>query len=216
MNGKRLSLCVATLALLLGASGFANANGNWGQPKVIDCDKGMNPQHFLDQRLFSRPIELYLKGTCPSLTIERDDVLLSGDPEVGCPGAVISGRLLVHGANRTRIQCLEVTDGFDDVGIHIQGGTAYLEDVFVNGVMGIGLNIASGAYVEVLTSHFEANGEGINIERASASIDSTTVVGNWGIGINLEHNSSLEFLDGIVEWNEHVGISLAANSTAVV
>jgi len=217
MNRNLLSLCVVTLALLTGVGANAGVFGNSDRGKVVNCDKGMNPQHFLDQRLFSRPIKLYLVGTCPALTIERDDVLIAGHPDVGCPGATVNG-IIVNASDRVELRCLKVTESTndDDTGIWFFSGTGTLYNVEIVHNNGVGLLLGSGAYVEMFDSFASYNNEGIVVERSSASLENVIVNNNDGAGLMIEHNSSVEFLDGLVGWNGGSGFVVRTNSSLEV
>ena len=213
MNVKRLGLVVAIAALLLAISASTNASWFHDRGLVVNCDKGMNPQHILDSWMFSRPLELKLVGTCPGFSIKRDDVTVTAKYDEACPGATVDGSIEIIGADRVDLGCLMVTGSIEQPGVNVVGGLVTLDDMDISHNDATGLSITAGAHVTVNNSLVNFNDDGVLVDKAHAKFEQAIVNSNRGTGLTALSNSSVEFLISTASWNDGSGMGIRSGSS---
>ena len=69
--------------------------------RMVDCEKGQDPAKVLNQEQGPQRLEITLVGTCPGFTVIRDDVMVKGDDEYGCPATTtsVNGTIKFEGHN---------------------------------------------------------------------------------------------------------------------
>jgi len=211
MRIKSLSPLAAVIFALVGLAVSSDANAGMTIKKIVNCDKGMDVQRFLDRNLFSLPMELRLVGDhCSGFEITQDDVSISALYDDVCPGATVVGGIEITGGRRIELSCIAVTGGD---GVTIFDGQVALSDVEIYGVDGLGLFTENDVNVYVVDSLIHDNEEGASVERGSTgTFVNTHITDNAGNGLYAV-GSSLTFLDGSVTHNDGPGILVESSSS---
>jgi hypothetical protein len=198
----------------------------------VDCDKGQEVEDAIVQFINDKkPLEIIVKGTCgegpdDSVRIERDNVRLEGDEDVG---GVINTSLIVDGARNIEIDdnmtilSLYVSSG--EVSIEAEGSVTIEQDVFL--VQKSLMTIVTESDDEEVTAGFVTIGGPITIEGHSLlSVESEVAEGEESEGevalgslfarlqssMDLNHASVGDII--VLEFDSHalLGEGLATNS----
>ena len=203
-NKFAIAIACLTMGLVfLGNNAYAQANH--AKVKVVRCDEGESVQSLLDNNFPLRPLKLQLVGDCPGFKITQNDISIEPFNDYVCPGATVEGGILMVGAFRIEIRCIEVTGEDDENAIELVHSKATLEDVDIKNNAG-GLEVTEHSSIEVFGGEISGNGQGVVVDSASyASFEDTHITENGiedGVGgVDVVQMSSLMFSGGKITGN---------------
>jgi hypothetical protein len=212
---NKLVIALACLGMGLGFLGNnAYAQANHAKVKVVRCDEGESVQHILDNNFPARPLKLQLVGLCTGFEITQNDVSIEPFNDDVCPGATVEGGILMVGAFRIEVRCIEVTGETEENGVELVHSMATLEDVDIKNNAG-GLEVTERSSIGVVGGEISGNGQGVVVDSASsADFDDTIITGNEG-GVDVVQMSRFGFFGGSITGNDF-GIFLELHSTAEI
>lgn len=200
-------------APLVAAAGFMLVFGQAfaGEMKV-NCDEGDSIQKAIDAAAGSAaPKIINLTGSCiEDLLISRDNVSILGDGN-----AVISGRIVVRGADGVTIRNLTVTGS--RVGLSTSVSRVFLTNVHFIGNEGNGIVISGGGAIFLRNGSIAHNtgGVGLLVGNGHAGLIDTEVFSNQDDGILVSANGSLSMSGGSVH-SHYTGSGIIARQGANV
>jgi hypothetical protein len=235
---RKIAIFLIALMLSLVLSMGTASAWFWGKRKItVDCTQGQNPQNVLDWVIGSRPLILYLIGTCSGFEISRDDVTVAGaelvedddDDENGENGenndngenggcatiATINGEIELKGARRVQLYCLEVTGNGNGIDAY-EGASALVQDCFIHHNDRNGITVVEGSSVLVENCEIVDNGgPGAVIAESAGSFSETQILRNTHAGITGDHGARIGIADeSSVSNNFGMGVQLSLGSTA--
>jgi hypothetical protein len=179
---------------------------------TVDCDNGQEPADVLEQNLGPPQLIIKLKGTCSGFRIERDDVVVSGDDDNGCPSATVEGTINVTG-QRTLLSCLTVTGPGSGV-VAINNASVTIRDSSISGNSQFGVSAAQST-VSVFGSDVSGNtGAGVLATGARIIINTSKVMNNGGLGVELNTNSTADIDQAQINGNANGDLFLSLHSVA--
>ena len=190
MNTRRRCaplVAIAGLMLVLGQVYAGEIN--------VDCDKGGSIQKAIDAAAGSAARKtINVTGFCTEdLLISRDNISLLGDGL-----AVISGRIIVRGADGVTIRDLTVTGS--DFGLSTSVSRVFMTNVHFTGNDGNGIGVSGGGAIFLRDGSIANNSGGIGlfIQNGHAGLTNTVVFSNQNDGILVSANGSLSMNGGSV------------------
>jgi hypothetical protein len=208
MNRKQL-IAIAVLAAGMASSASANTISF-----TVDCASGQSIGAVIARSDARKPMLVIVRGTCEeSVTINREDVTLRGDPRVGgtlvgTPGV---DTILIT-ASRVNIEDLTVVGG--NIGIRLQGPFyAGVRDSTVTMTTGPGILVRAGDIAIIGTTVDGAGSSGLALHRgASARISNSHFSNSHFAGIYAEANSTVNAGGGSMTGNGGPGAQLEGSS----
>lgn len=208
-----LTLC-ATLAQAALAEPSRDRNlsvqSHQKSPQVrVNCDRGQRLARALSQ--VNPGTTINIRGTCyEQINIVTDDVRLRGvDGAVidGDIGRVLhEGTVTIDGAQRIRLESLEVRNGPDQGVVVTRHASAILQDLDVHGHQTTGI-VVDGSYAELSSVDSHHNGIGFDFFSGAIVIAkgplSATDNGDAGVAVNAQ--SILELRGAILETSRNGG-----------
>ena len=159
----------------------------------VDCGSRTISDVLADKGDKDKPLVLQVRGNCSeSVTINRDDVTLEGDPA----GATINGSVTIDNARRVVVSNLTVTNASADGITVINGASATIRrsQVVLNG--GYGIMVRNGSFAIVERNVLSNNGR----TNPQAS------------GINVAVGSTARGLENVMEGNPNAAIEVGDSS----
>ena len=210
ISKRPLRTYVSILGLVL-AAGVAEAD-KMVKERTVDCDKGQDPADVLERNPGPQRLIITLKGHCPGFEIERDDVVVTGNDDNGCPAATVEGTIDVRG-QRTLIDCLNVTGAGSGV-VAVSNASVTIRNSSISDNEQFGVSAAQST-VSVFGSQVSGNtGAGIFANGARVGVNGSQVVNNAGAGIELNTNSSADIDQAQINGNSTSDLFLSLHSVA--
>jgi parallel beta-helix repeat protein len=162
---------------------------------TVDCARGQSIGQALERGDARKLLLVIVRGTCSeSVAINREDVTLRGDPQVGGTLIGTPGRdTVLISASRVNIEDLDIVGG--NIGIRLQGP-------FYAGVRN--------------SSVRDTNGNGILVRAGDIAISGTTVDGAGNSGLALHRGASARVVNSRFLNSQYAGVFANSNSTADV
>lgn len=195
------------------ALGMGNAQADkMVKERTVDCDKGQDPGYVLERNPGPQQLIITLKGTCPGFQIERNDVVVSGDDDDGCPSATVEGTIDVTG-QRTLVSCLTVTGPGSGV-VAINNASVTIRDSSISSNSQFGVSAAQST-VSVFGGEITSNtGAGVMATGARIIINGSGVMNNGGQGLELNTNSTADIDQAQITGNAGGDLFLSLHSVA--
>jgi len=238
MNRKAIRVLVTAGVAVLTTAMTADVNADFKIQKVVNCDKGRDVQRVLDRNVMSFPMEIRLIGTCDGFTIERDNVSITARDDDTCPGATVSGRIVVFNSQRVELSCLSITsleNGIDIVhgsrasitenlitgaaaGIYIDSGSsAQVFDNEITGSTSVGIFVNGSSYGEIrnntLASSSIGNFSQIFVTGSSAAdVSNNIITASGGSGVDAGFASNITAGGNNISGTAYAGIRVAQNA----
>ena len=186
--------------------------------RTVDCARGQSISRALAHAPPGREVVLIIRGTCnESVLIDRDDVVLQGDADVGGtvngPEATVDTILIM--GSRITLSGLTVTGGQN--GITAWGANnVSIARSMVQGAAKDGIKVVGSQSVWLEGSRIERNaGAGIDLERAASLMFANTVVtANGGAGLHVGEKSNVSAWDNTISHNGANGVDVFDGSNA--
>ena len=200
-------------APLVAMAGLMIAFGQaYGGDMNINCDEGDSIQKAIDAGAGSAAAKtINVTGFCAeNLTIRRDNISILGDGNT-----MISGRILVRGADGLTIRNLSITGPGD--GISASVSRIFMTNVHIFGNYGDGIALRHGGAIFLRDGSISGNFGDIGFlsENGHGQLNNTEVSSNASNGIVVNVNGNLTMIGGKVDLHEQ-GMGITANTSSSV
>jgi hypothetical protein len=181
---------------------------------TVDCAGGQSIQQAVTRGDARKPLLVIVRGTCnEAVAINRDDVTLRGDPEVGGTVVGIPGRdTILISASRVNIENLDIIGG--NIGIRLQGPFyAGVSDSHVSGASNTGILVREGAIAISETTVEDGGNNGLALRRGAVGrVLNSQFSGSKFAGIYVYGNSTAEVSGSEMNANGSHGVQFEGGS----
>jgi len=206
----------------------------------VDCAEHQTVSAAIERGDSRKPLLIRIKGACNEfVSIERDNVTLLGDPEVGATveapdsssdvisisgdGVTLENLTLIGGNNGVRnnhavrliVRNCVIQDAATN-GIRMWVGDLRLQGTTIQRAGANGLSINRGGTVAISDSYIlDNNQSGIYVQQnAAVSASNSTIRGNHASGVMLHSASHGDFGGNEISYNQENGLLIQVGSTA--
>jgi parallel beta-helix repeat protein len=216
MSAMRVATAAAT-AFVCGSS--LSAPASQSQTFTVDCAKGQTVSSALERGDERKPLVLIIKGTCnENVAINRDDVVLRGDPKQGATidGASAANTITVR-ASRIHVDRLNVRGGNPN-GIALLGGSnVEISNSDIQYAAGQGINVTGTSAVTIANCSVQHNTRaGIGVAQASVEIANSRISFNSGAGVIGVWDASMAISNSEIASNATSGVRAIRHSSVTV